>query len=127
MRYFWIAIGFAVLHRLLVAGIFLLGFGLGMGAFNGSSSASLASPLFALSGLIDFPSTILGYAISFISQRHIPLSDGALGFGAASMSLPLPLRILSSLVIGAFISYFFYRRDKLKSDGRPKQIWKSGL
>ena len=127
MRYLWIAIGFAVLHRLLVAGIFLLGFGLGMGAFNGSSSASLANPLFALSGLIDFPSTILGYIISFISQRQIPLSDGALGFAAAAISLPLPLRILSSLAIGTFVSYLFYRRDSLKSGGRSKPIWKSGL
>lgn len=125
MRYFWIAVGVATLHRIVTSGIALFAFGLGMSAFNGSSAASLCPPLLWLSGLLDFPSVLLKYLTFRLKTGHFPSSNIAEIYGA--VLAPSIWMFGWSLCVGVIVAVALFRRDRAKPTFNPSAYWKSGL
>lgn len=126
MRYLWIALGFALLHRLLVFGIALLAFCCGMSAFGGSSNAlALFHPLMTLAALLDLPAVAIKYLQYRLAAGPAPHEIPG-GWATLAMAPSFPSYVWS-LCVGITVSVILYRRKRAKEGDRPPTFWKSGL
>lgn len=124
MRYFWITIGVAVIHRLATAGIALLGFGIGMTAFNSSPYAKLGLPIMGIAAIMDFPVVVAGQINYMIENGHFPKMEHWGMYGVVSLKSPFVWQAAWSLLVGVIASYFYYRYRLKKYGPQPTVYWK---
>lgn len=124
MRYFWITLGVAVLHRLATAGIALLGFGIGMTAFNSSSYAKFGMPIMGFAALLDFPVVFAGQLSYWLQQGQFPKMEHWGMYGVISLKSPFLWQTSWSLVVGAATAYLYYRYRLRKYGPQPTIYWK---
>ena len=127
MNYLWIAIGFAVLHRLIVSGLALLGFGIGMTAFSGSSYFQIGSPIMAVSSILDFPTVIAGIVAFYFEHGSMPSLEHSGIYAIAALKAPAIWKVLWSGAVGIGISYIFMVRHRKRHGHFFGPAWRSGL
>jgi len=127
MRYVWITLGVAVLHRLLVFGIAMLGFGFGMTAFSGNQSASLAMPIMGIAGILDFPVIVANWIGVRLRTGEFPILQHWGMVGIVALKSPFIWQIIWSLCVGAMVATTVYFRRLRKYGHQPVSYWKTGL
>jgi hypothetical protein len=127
MRYVWITLGVAALHRLLVFGIAMLGFGIGMTAFSGNQSASMGMPIMGFAGLLDFPVILAGWIGTKIRTGEYPILQHWGMVGIVAIKSPFIWQAAWSLCVGAMVATAVYFRRLKKYGRQPVSYWKQGL
>lgn len=126
MRYLWIALGIAVLHRLVVVGLAGLTFVVAMSAFNGGGVPALAAPLAFVTLILDFPLSVFRLLPVFLVHGP-PSGTELMQLGMISFASPLWAQLASSLCIGTIVAIILYLRHKKKYGHLPPRYWKKGM
>jgi len=120
MRYIWITLAVAVLHRILSFGFFLVGFAVGMTAFSSGPYAELGVPLMAVSTLLDAPLSISVYI--WCRMQNVQ-SSAMEHWELLGLEAPLGWKLAWSFAVGVISAIAHYRYRLKKHGSQP--YWKT--